>query len=118
MICRASFWYGQYRRQLWVNLSVSLVYHPSGEPSYFIGVIQDIDERKRAELVLRSFTPRELEVLKLLAQGLTNRQIAQVLYISTNTAKFHVQHVVEKLGVSDRTQAAYRAAELSLVDEV
>ena len=86
-----------------MNVSVSLVYHPSGEPSYFIGVIQDIDERKRAQLILRSLTPREIEVLKLLAHGLTNRQIAQELYISANTAKFHVQHVVEKLGVSDRT---------------
>ncbi len=36
--------------------------------------------------------------------------------MGTNTAKFHVQHVVEKLGVADRTQAAYRAAELGLVD--
>ena len=66
-------------------------------------------------MILRSLTPREVEVLKLLAHGLTNRQIARELYISANTAKFHVQHVIEKLGVADRTQAAYRAAELSLV---
>jgi DNA-binding NarL/FixJ family response regulator len=93
-----------------------LVRHPSGEPSYFIAVIQDVDERKRAELVLRSLTPREIEVLKLLARGLTNPQIARELYISARTVKFHVQHVIEKLGVSDRTEAAYRAAELGLLD--
>jgi PAS domain S-box-containing protein len=102
--------------QVWVNLNVSLVRHPSGEPSYLIAVIQDIDERKRAELVLRSLTPREIEVLKLLTYGFTNRQIACELYISVNTAKFHVKHVIKKLGVSDRTEAAYRAAELGLLD--
>ncbi len=101
---------------LWVNLNVSLVRHPSGEPSYFIAVIQHIDERKRAELVLRSLTPRQIEVLKLLAHGLTNPQIAQELYISARTVKFHVQHLIEKLGVSDRTEAAYRAAEIGLLD--
>jgi len=102
--------------ELWVNLSASLVRHPTGEPSYFIAVIQDVDDRKRAEVVLRSFTPREIEVLKLLAHGLTNRQIARELYISAWTAKFHVQRVIEKLGVSDRTEAAYRAAELGLLE--
>ena len=100
---------------LWVNLNVSLVRHASGEPWYFVTVVENIDERKKAEMILRSLTPREVEVLKLLAHGLTNRQIACELYISANTAKFHVQHVIEKLGVADRTQAAYRAAELSLV---
>jgi PAS domain S-box-containing protein len=100
---------------LWVNLNVSLVRHASGEPWYFVTVVENIDERKKAEMILRSLTPREVEVLKLLAHGLTNRQIARELYISANTAKFHVQHVIEKLGVADRTQAAYRAAELSLV---
>jgi DNA-binding NarL/FixJ family response regulator len=61
-------------------------------------------------------TLREIEVLKYLAHGLTNPQIAQELYISKRTVKFHVQHLIEKLGVSDRTEAAYRAAELGLLD--
>ena len=100
---------------LWVNLNVSLVRHPSDEPSYLIALVENIHERKRAELLLRSLTPREIEVLKLLARGFTNRQIARELYISANTAKFHVQHVIEKLGVRDRTEAAYRAAGLGLV---
>ncbi len=104
--------------QVWVSLSVSLVRHPTGEPAYFIAVVEDVDERKRAELILNSLTPREIEVLKRLARGLTNRQIARELYISADTAKFHVRHVVEKLGVSDRTQAAYRAAELGLFTRV
>jgi DNA-binding NarL/FixJ family response regulator len=95
-----------------------LVRHLTGEPAYFIAVVEDVDERKRAELILNSLTPREIEVLKRLARGLTNRQIARELYISADTAKFHVRHVVEKLGVSDRTQAAYRAAELGLLTKV
>ncbi len=79
--------------------------------------VKDIDQHKRAEMILRSFTPRELQVLELLTHGFTNRQIACELYISANTAKFHVQHVIEKLGVTDRTAAAYRAAELGLVPD-
>lgn len=102
---------------LWINLSVSLVHHPSGKPSYFIAIVEDIDQHKRAEMILRSLTPREIQVLKLLTHGFTNRQIARELYISANTAKFHVQHLIEKLGVTDRTQAAYRAAELGLVPD-
>jgi PAS domain S-box-containing protein len=102
---------------LWINLSVSLVRHPSGKPPYFMAIVKNIDQHKRAEMILGSFTPREIQVLKLLTHGFTNRQIACELYISANTAKFHVQHVIEKLGVTDRTEAAYRAAELGLVPD-
>ena len=87
---------------LWVSLSVSLVREPSGEPSYFIVVAEDVDERKRAELALRSLTVREREVLEVLARGRTNAEIASELYISERTAKFHVQNIIEKLGVADR----------------
>ncbi len=100
---------------LWINLSVSLVRHSSGRPSYFMTIVKDIDQHKRAEMIQRSLTPREIQVLKLLTHGFTNRQIARELYISANTVKFHIQHVIEKLGVTDRTEAAYRAAELGLV---
>lgn len=53
-------------------------------------------------------TPRELEVLGLIAQGLTNRDIAAALYISNSTAKVHARHVFEKLGVRTRAQAVAR----------
>ena len=59
-------------------------------------------------------TPRELEVLSLLAEGLTNRAIGLQLGISENTAKFHVQAVLTKLGVSSRTEAVVLAARLGL----
>jgi DNA-binding NarL/FixJ family response regulator len=59
-------------------------------------------------------TDRELEVLRLLAQGRTNPQIARTLLYSTSSVKVHVQNIMSKLGVSDRTQAAVRAIELGL----
>ncbi len=59
-------------------------------------------------------TRRELEVLQCVAQGLTNAQIAAQLVVSVSTVKFHMEHVIAKLGVSDRTQAAVRAVEFGL----
>lgn len=54
-------------------------------------------------------TPREREVLDLLGQGLTNRRIARRLGVTEKTVKTHVSHVLAKLGVADRTQAALYA---------
>jgi DNA-binding NarL/FixJ family response regulator len=61
-------------------------------------------------------TPREAEVLGLMARGLTNPQIGAELGISRGTAKIHVQNIIAKLGVSDRTQAAVRAVELGSLE--
>jgi DNA-binding NarL/FixJ family response regulator len=63
--------------------------------------------RERANTGL---SPRESEVLDLVAQGLSNRAIAQRLFISEVTVKVHVRHIFEKLGVRTRTQAALWAA--------
>lgn len=63
-------------------------------------------------------TPREIEVLQLLAQGQTNREIAGQLTLSVSTVKIHVEHILDKLSVSDRTQAAVRAIELGLIHHV
>lgn len=76
--------------------------------------------RRLAEEGPRSSQPpplsgRELEVLRLLSRGYTNREIADILAISVGTAKVHIHNIICKLGVSDRTQAAVRAAELGLI---
>ena len=60
-------------------------------------------------------TPREIEVLHLLALGLPNRQIADRLFISERTAKFHVNAILSKLEARSRTEAVVRAARLGLV---
>jgi len=73
------------------------------------------EPQKRPEQLPHPLTEREVEVLRLLAQGQTNQQIAQRLVVSSLTVKTHVQHIISKLGVSDRTQAAVRAAELGLL---
>ena len=62
----------------------------------------------------RVLTGRQIEVLRLLARGLTNREIAEVLRISEETAKTHVKHIYEALDVSNRTEAAMRMRELGL----
>jgi DNA-binding NarL/FixJ family response regulator len=82
------------------------------------------DERKREpspkrpeprESPREPLTPRELEVLGLLATGQTNQQIARTLVISKGTVKVHVERIIRKLNVSDRTQAAVRAIEMGLL---
>jgi two-component system response regulator DegU len=60
-------------------------------------------------------TERELEVLRLVGQGASNKEIAQALFISEKTAKNHLTHIFEKLGVTDRTQAALYAVRAGLV---
>ena len=60
-------------------------------------------------------TPRELEVLRLLAKGLPNKQIARELTISEHTVKFHVSAIYAKLGAASRTEAVSQAARRGLV---
>lgn len=60
-------------------------------------------------------THRESEVLRQMAQGLTNKEIAKMLGISYETVKEHVQHILRKIGVTDRTQAAVWAVRKNLV---
>lgn len=62
-----------------------------------------------------SLSPRELDVLRLVAAGRSNPQIARELFIGEATVKTHLLHAYEKLGVSDRTQATLRALDLGLI---
>lgn len=69
----------------------------------------------RSDFPLDAFTPREEEVLALLAEGLTNKAIARHLQISEHTAKFHVTALMSKLGAQSRTEAVVRATRLGLI---
>ena len=60
-------------------------------------------------------TPRELEILRLIVEGRENSEIAEILVISHSTAKNHVAHVLDKLGMSNRVQAAVYAVRSGLV---
>jgi NarL family two-component system response regulator LiaR len=65
---------------------------------------------------LDALTPREREVLELIGRGFPNKRIARALAVSEKTVKTHVGHVLAKLGVTDRTQAAVVAVRAGLID--
>lgn len=72
-------------------------------------------ELNKAAIASLGVTDRELETLRHLADGLTNKEIARKLDISPNTVKTHLARLYEKLEVSRRTQAIQKAKELSLI---
>jgi LuxR family maltose regulon positive regulatory protein len=68
-----------------------------------------------AEGLVESLSERELEVLQLIAEGLTNREIASRLFLALNTVKAHTRNIYGKLGVNSRTQAVARARTLGVL---
>ncbi|RPJ51429.1 MAG: DNA-binding response regulator [Chloroflexi bacterium] len=68
------------------------------------------------EPLVEPLSKREMEVLRLLAKGATNAEIANQLVVAPSTAKKHVIHILGKLGVSSRSKAIHRARELGLID--
>lgn len=70
---------------------------------------------QRVKAPTPTLSPRETEVLKLVAAGKSNPEIASELYVGEATVKTHLLHVFEKLGVSDRTRAVTRAMEVGLL---
>ena len=79
------------------------------------GANRSPEPRERPKPLAGPLTDREVEVLRLLAEGRTNQEIAQSLMFSVHTVKVHVRRIIAKLSVSDRTQAAVRASELGLL---
>lgn len=75
----------------------------------------EVGEKLSERLNRPQLSNRELDVLKLVAQGKTNQQIATELYISESTVKYHINSVLSKLGVSDRTQATLIAIKRGIV---
>jgi DNA-binding NarL/FixJ family response regulator len=90
-------------------------------PSVTRRVIEEFVRRPPASVrtlppKLEELTARELEVLKLIARGLSNAEIATELFVSETTVKTHVAHVLMKLGLRDRVQAVVAAYESGLVE--
>jgi NarL family two-component system response regulator LiaR len=85
-------------------------------PRVAVRVLQNIrGEGQDSEPLFTELTERELDVLKLIASGLTNSQIAEKLVISENTVKGHVSNILSKLHVADRTQVAVYAWQRGIV---
>lgn len=76
---------------------------------------RDIAARLAERMMRTDLTPREIEILKLLSKGPTNKEIGRALHISENTVKNHVNSIIEKLEVSDRTEAATTAIQRGLI---
>jgi len=74
-----------------------------------------VAERLAARMSSSELTSRELEVLRQIVDGKSNKEIANVLSISEATVKSHINNILSKLGVSDRTQAATRALQRGIV---
>jgi DNA-binding NarL/FixJ family response regulator len=79
-------------------------------------IMGDASSRRRTDVAAPKLglTARELEVLNLLCQGSTNLEIASALWISTETVKTHVRHLMEKIGVNKRTELAVKAIRMGL----
>jgi two-component system, NarL family, nitrate/nitrite response regulator NarL len=79
------------------------------------GSVPNLRESAGRAALVEPLTPRELEVLRLMAEGLPNKTIAARLDISEHTVKFHVNTILGKLGVASRTEAVVRATRLGLI---
>jgi DNA-binding CsgD family transcriptional regulator len=96
-------------RPMWLRAAAEL--EALGEP-----VDRRLGRRAARELEHGGLTRRELEILRLVAVGRTNREIARDLFLSPRTVEMHVRHVLSKLGCRSRTEATGKAHELGLVE--
>ena len=103
------------RTAMWDALNGDLPVDPRLARDALLRLAHEQQFRQRPPASAGLLSPREREVLPLLARGMTNREIADELVITQHTVKIHVEHILAKLEVSDRTQAAVRAIELGYI---
>jgi two-component system response regulator DevR len=82
------------------------------DPAVIAAVVARVRDKSPTDTKLAALTEREREVLDLIAEGLTNKQIGERLFLAEKTVKNYVSGVLAKLGMQRRTQAAVFAAEL------
>ncbi|MBN1351337.1 response regulator transcription factor [candidate division KSB1 bacterium] len=93
-----------------VNRGESLI-----EPFLATKVLDKFSELAKHEKPEHNLTPRELQIITLLSEGKSNKELAQDLYISEKTVKTHITHIFEKLNVRDRTEAVMRALKKGII---
>lgn len=131
-------------KDLWINVSVFPYIARHGEGTYIVHLFRDVSQAKSESQLVESLlqvakrfhaieseplgedqvayehetlTPREFEVLSLLAEGYSTRRIARSLSISLNTSRNHIQNILQKLGVHSRLEAVVYAIDHELVEQ-
>ena len=108
------------REDLLANVRAVAAGESRVDQGFLQSVLRQLNESEQAQQAVSPdtddpLTPREVDVLQLLVEGLTNQAIAQVLGLSAGTVKSYVQTILRKLDVADRTQAAVKAIRAGLV---
>lgn len=102
------------------NLAAAIRAAASGTPTLHpmaaSRMMQELHRPARRADPVDEISPREMEVLKLIGKGLSNKEIGSALFIGERTVKTHVSHLLDKLQLSDRTQLAIYALQNRLVD--
>ncbi|HLN62249.1 MAG TPA: response regulator transcription factor [Symbiobacteriaceae bacterium] len=88
---------------------------PTLHPMAAARMMQELSAPPKPKSAVDEISPREMEVLQLIATGLSNKEIGEKLYIGERTVKTHVSHLLEKLQLQDRTQLAIYAVQNKLV---
>ena len=89
------------------------------DPMLVIRAMQESGQGRAGsgEVMPEPLTDREVEVLRLVSHGHTNREVAGQLFVAVGTVKVHLEHILAKLGATDRTEAAVRAQMMGLLDD-
>ncbi|HWI60856.1 MAG TPA: response regulator transcription factor [Symbiobacteriaceae bacterium] len=88
---------------------------PTLHPMAAARMMQELSAPPKAKSAIDEISPREMEVLQAIGRGLSNKEIGEKLFIGERTVKTHVSHLLEKLGLQDRTQLAIYAVQNKLV---